>query len=62
MRSSDVQIELRAKTTEKLNEVLMELRGILKAVLRRVDVLTILHEHKYTYVPECMLLENKTFK
>lgn len=55
VRNSDVQIELRAKTTEKLNEVLMELRGILKAVLRRVDVLTILHEHKYTYVPNCLL-------
>ncbi len=55
VRNSDVQIELRAKTTEKLNEMLMELRGILKAVLRRVDVLTILHEHKYTYVPDCLL-------
>lgn len=54
VRNSDVQIELRAKTTEKLNEMLMELRGILKAVLRRVDVLTILHEHKYTYVPGCL--------
>lgn len=55
VRNSDVQIELRAKTTEQLNDVLMELRGILKAVLRRVDVLTILHEHKYTYVPDCLL-------
>lgn len=55
VRSSDIQIELRAKTTEKLNGFLMELRGILKAVLKRVELLTILHEHKYTYVPECML-------
>lgn len=43
--------------------MLMELRGILKAVLKRVELLTILHEHKYTYFPECMLVaKSKTFK
>lgn len=55
VRNSDVQVELRAKTTAKLNEVLMELRSILKSVLKRVDALTILHEQKYTYVPDCLL-------
>ncbi len=52
--SSDVQVELRVKTNEKLNEILMQLRGILKSVLKRSELLTILDERKYTYMPECV--------
>ena len=53
--SSDIQVELRTKTNEKLNEILMEIRGILKTVLKRFELLVILDELKYTYFPECLL-------
>jgi len=52
--SSDMQIELRIKSRIKLNEVLMDLRQILKTVLKRHELLLILHEYKYTYFPECL--------
>lgn len=53
--SSDVQVEVRVKTRMKLNEILMELRGILKEVLKQQEVLNVLQELKYTYVPERVL-------
>ncbi len=51
---SDIQVELRVKENEKLNEVVMQLRGILKSVLKRAELLTIMNEQKYTYFPECL--------
>ncbi len=53
--SSDVQVELRVKTNEKLNEILMQLRGILRSVLKRSEMLAILDERKYTYFPDCVM-------
>ena len=52
--STDIQIELRLKTTTKLNEILMEIRSILKKVLKRHELLLILDEPKFTYFTECM--------
>ncbi len=51
---NDVQIEIRAKTNEKLNIVVMDIRGILKKVLKRSEILIILDEPKYTYFPDCL--------
>lgn len=53
--SSDMQVELRIKTSTKLNEVLMQLRSILKTVLKRHEMLMILDELKYTYFPERLM-------
>ncbi len=55
VRSSDVQIELRAKSSEKLNEVIMSVRGILKDFLKRAELIAILDERKYTYFPDCLI-------
>ena len=52
--SSDLQIEVRMKTSEELNKMLMGLRGILKNSLKRHEILFILQELKYTYFPECI--------
>ncbi|MBI2574912.1 hypothetical protein HYV82_03435, partial [Candidatus Woesearchaeota archaeon] len=49
------QVELRVRTNEKLNEVLTQIRGILKGSLKRFELLAILDEPKYTYFPECMM-------
>ncbi len=54
VRSSDVQVELRVMSSEKLNEVVMNLRGILKGFLKGAELLTILNEQKYTYFPDCL--------
>ena len=52
--SSDLQIEVRMKTSEELNKILMELRGVLKNSLKRHEILVILEEFKYTYFPDCI--------
>lgn len=52
--ASDLQVELRIKTTGELNVILMEIRSILKTVLKRHEMLIILDELKYTYFPECL--------
>ncbi|MDD9953425.1 MAG: AsnC family transcriptional regulator [Candidatus Woesearchaeota archaeon] len=52
--TADIQIELRIKTRMELNDVLMELRSLLKTVLKRHELLMILREHTYTYFPACM--------
>lgn len=56
--SSDMQIEIKIKTTVQLNQFLMDVRGILKKVLKRHELLTILTEYKYTYFPECLMETN----
>ena len=53
--SSDYQIELRAKSSIELNKIIMELRSLLKRVLKRQELLVILFEYKYTYFPEALL-------
>ena len=53
--SSDVQVELRAKTNEELSAIVLDIRGILKRVLKRSELLIILDEPKYTYFPDCMM-------
>ncbi len=53
--SSDIQVEIRAKTNEKLNEIVLSIRGILKGVLKRSELLIILDEPKYTYFPDCLM-------
>ena len=60
--SSDLQIEIRMKASEDLNKILMELRGILKSVLKRHEILVILEEFKYTYFPDCMIEDIKKIK
>ena len=55
--ASDIQVELRVKTTEEVNAILMQVRTILKTVLKRHEMLVILDELKYTYFPDC-LMEN----
>ncbi|MFH1294646.1 MAG: Lrp/AsnC family transcriptional regulator [Candidatus Aenigmatarchaeota archaeon] len=52
---SDVNIELRVKTTMELNIILMELRSILKTVLKRYEIMIILDEHIYNYFPDCLM-------
>jgi len=54
MGNNDLQIELRLPNTIELNTFLMEIRSILKEVLKQFELLLILEEHKYTYFPECL--------
>jgi DNA-binding Lrp family transcriptional regulator len=54
VRNSDVQVEIRALNNEELNDIVIEIRGILKNVLNRAELLVILDEQKYTYFPQCM--------
>ena len=53
--SSDYQIELRVKSSIELNRILMELRSLLKRVLKRQELIVILFEYKYTYFPDALL-------
>lgn len=52
---SDLHIEIRAKTTEELHAILMEIRGILKEGLKHHESLIVLNELKYTYFPGCLM-------
>jgi len=52
--NSDIQFEIRLKTSDELNEILMEIRNILQDKLRRHEISIILSEHKYTYFPDCL--------
>lgn len=56
---SDLQIEIKVKSSDELNETLMRIRSILKNTLKRHELLLILHEYKYTYFPKCMVRERK---
>ena len=51
--SSDIQIEIQTRTTIEFNDILMQIRTILKDVLKRYELLMILSEQKFTYFPEC---------
>ncbi|MDO8480532.1 MAG: Lrp/AsnC family transcriptional regulator [Nanoarchaeota archaeon] len=52
---SDLEVEVRVRTTEELSVILMELRSLLKTALKRQEILIVLKEHKYTYFPECLM-------
>lgn len=52
--SSDLQIEIQTRTTIEFNDILLQLRTMLKEVLKRYELLMILSEQKFTYVPECL--------
>ena len=51
----DIQFEIRLKTSDELNQVLMDIRSILKNDLKSHELSIILKEYKYTYFPDCML-------
>ncbi len=53
--SHDVQFEIRLKTGDELNRVLMEIRSILKSDLKSHELSIILQEHKYSYFPGCLM-------
>lgn len=63
--NSDIQIEIKIKTTDDLDQILGGIRGILKERLKRYELLLILHEYKYTYFPDCLMqksVKKQTFK
>lgn len=51
----DIQFEIRVKTGDELNQVLMHIRSILKNDLKSHKLSIILKEYKYTYFPDCLL-------
>ncbi|MFC2142926.1 Lrp/AsnC family transcriptional regulator [Candidatus Aenigmatarchaeota archaeon] len=51
----DIQFEIRLKTNDELNQVLMDIRSILKNELKSIELSIILKEYKYTYFPDCLL-------
>ena len=51
----DIQFEIRLKTSDKLNKILMEIRTILKDELKSYELSIILKEFKYTYFPDCLM-------
>ena len=51
----DILFEIRLKTSDELNQVLMNIRSILKNDLKSHELSIILKEYKYTYFPECLL-------
>lgn len=53
--NNDIQIEIRAKTTEKLNEIILKIREILGDNLKHYEALMVLKEPKFTYAPECII-------
>ena len=51
----DIQFEVRLKTSDELNKILMEIRTILKDELKSHELSIILKEFKYTYFPDCLI-------
>lgn len=51
----DIQFEIRLKTSDELNEIIMEVRSILKDELKSHELSIILKEFKYTYFPDCLM-------
>ena len=50
----DILFEIRLKTSDELNQVLMDIRSILKNDLKSHELSIILKEYKYTYFPDCL--------
>ncbi|MFH1127221.1 MAG: Lrp/AsnC family transcriptional regulator [archaeon] len=55
MGPRDIIFEIRLKTSDQLNKVLMDIRSILKNDLKSYELSIILKEYKYTYFPDCLL-------
>lgn len=53
----DIQFEIRLKTSDELNQIIMDIRSILKDELKYHELSIILKEHKYTYFPNCLMGE-----
>lgn len=51
----DILFEIRLKTSDELNNVLMDIRSILKDELKSHELSIILKEFKYTYFPDCLI-------
>ncbi|VVB61153.1 putative HTH-type transcriptional regulator [uncultured archaeon] len=51
----DVLFEIRLKTSDEFNHVLMDIRVILKNCFKSYELSIILKEYKYTYFPDCLL-------
>ncbi len=51
----DIRFEIRLKTSDELNQILMEIRTILKDELKSYELSIILKEFKYTYFPDCLI-------
>ena len=51
----DITFEIRLKTSDELNQILMNIRSILKNDLKSHELSIILKEYKYTYFPDCLL-------
>lgn len=51
----DIMFEIRLKTSDEFNQVIMDIRSILKNDLKSHELTIILKECKYTYFPECLL-------
>jgi len=54
MGQHDIMFEIRLKTSDEFNHVLMAIRSILKNYLKAHELSIILKEHKYTYFPDCL--------
>ncbi len=50
----DIMFEIRLKTSDEFNRVIMDIRSILKNDLKSHELTIILKEYKYTYFPDCM--------
>ncbi|NOR85918.1 winged helix-turn-helix transcriptional regulator [archaeon] len=53
--SHDIMFEIRLKTSDEFNMVIMDIRTILKNDLKSHELTIILKEYKYTYFPDCLL-------
>ena len=53
--SHDILFEIRLKTSDEFNSVIMDIRSILKNDLKSHELTIILKEYKYTYFPDCLL-------
>ncbi len=51
----DIMFEIRLKTSDEFNIVIMDIRSILKNDLKSHELTIILKEYKYTYFPDCLL-------
>ncbi|MCK5233601.1 MAG: Lrp/AsnC family transcriptional regulator [Candidatus Aenigmarchaeota archaeon] len=55
MGTHDIMFEIRPKTSDELNNVIMKMRSILKTGLKSHKLTIILKEYKYTYFPDCVM-------
>ena len=53
--SHDLLFEIRLKTSDEFNRVIMDIRSILKNDLKSHELTIILKEYKYTYFPDCLM-------